>query len=136
MTGANNFRLLVDDIGERRAAEILRVDTRTVRKWSNIDRKPFGNPPAAAVLALYWESRYGMAQWDADNLNIHRMVCAELDTCRVRIAALEAALAATEAARSDGAANAPYFTSGRTNEPQTAPRLTLSTDARHRTSQR
>lgn len=63
--GANLFQLFVDDFGGvKAAAKYLHESSRTVERWLKT-----GHVPRSAVLALYWESRYGESQSYCDLVN-------------------------------------------------------------------
>jgi len=61
MFGQNVFDLLVNDVGEQRATELLEVTRKTLRRW----RCGESTVPRMAVLALYWESTWGRSQIDS-----------------------------------------------------------------------
>jgi hypothetical protein len=65
--GPNVFRIYVDELGgPANVAKHLQVGVRTVYRWLADD---FGNVPRAAVLALYWESKYGRSQIFTEQVN-------------------------------------------------------------------
>ena len=53
--GPDHLRLLLDDVPRSRHAELLGVTDRTLRRWL----APGGRPPAAALQALFWHTRWG-----------------------------------------------------------------------------
>ncbi len=101
------LHVLVDDLFGNRSPEAiarhLGVSALTVRRWLKADQAP-----RAAMLALFWETRWGLSALDAQAVNLVRShvglnnaLRRENDTLRARIARLEAL--------NHGAANAPTF---------------------------
>lgn len=98
---------IVPVLGNPSAREIARyldVTERTVHRWMAAD-----DAPRAALLALYWESSYGLAALDAELFNtvaVHKRLSESLNheaqMLRVRIARLEKI-------GSFDSANAPYL---------------------------
>lgn len=98
---------LLPDLGNpspREIARYLDVTERTVFAWKAQDKAP-----KAALLALFWESSYGLSALDAELHNaamVHRLhanaLARESDNLRARIARLE------KIGRFDSA-NAPYI---------------------------
>ncbi|TAM39155.1 MAG: hypothetical protein EPN61_12905 [Burkholderiaceae bacterium] len=73
--GPNAFRLFVDELGGiKRVCQFLKVNERTVKRWLSVDRVP-----RAAVLALYWETKYGRSQIFSEQVEeirlLYRRVC-------------------------------------------------------------
>lgn len=63
--GPNLLRTFIDELGGIKAVhKYLGVSERTVYQWLFN-----GRAPRAAVLALYWESKYGRSQIFADQVN-------------------------------------------------------------------
>jgi len=62
MYGVNLFRIFVDELSIKQAAKILDVTTATISRWIATEKVP-----KAAVLALYWESKYGRSLIDAEH---------------------------------------------------------------------
>lgn len=61
--GPNVFKIFVFELGgPKQVSKMLDVNERTVRRWLAED-----SVPKMAVLALYWESRYGRSLIDADH---------------------------------------------------------------------
>lgn len=100
--------MLIDDLhGDRSPDSIgrhLGVSALTVRRWIKAEQAP-----RAAMLALFWETRWGLSALDAqaDNLvrthvGLNNALRSENATLRRRIERLEAL--------SYGAANAPTYT--------------------------
>lgn len=68
--GPNLFRMFVDELGGvKSVSKFLEVNERTVWRWLETERVP-----RSAVLALYWESRYGRAQIHTEQVNEIRML--------------------------------------------------------------
>lgn len=76
--GPNLFKILVEEIGgPARAAELLDVTEATVKRWmlgATNAPKDCVKVPRAAVLALYWETKYGRSAMFADQVNEIRML--------------------------------------------------------------
>lgn len=73
--GPNLLRMFIDELGGvQRVCKHLGVTERTVNRWLSE-----GRPPRAAVLALYWESKYGRGHIFSDQVNeirlLYRQVC-------------------------------------------------------------
>jgi len=73
--GPNLLRMFIDELGGvQRVCKHLAVTERTVHRWLSE-----GRPPRAAVLALYWESKYGRGHIFSDQVNeirlLYRQVC-------------------------------------------------------------
>lgn len=73
--GPNVFEIFVDQLGgPKRVHKFLDVSERTVLRWLST-----GRVPRAAVLALYWETKYGRSQIFTDQVNeirlLYRRVC-------------------------------------------------------------
>lgn len=62
MYGINVFTIFVDELSIKQAAKILDVTTATISRWISTEKVP-----KAAVLALYWESRYGRSLIDVEH---------------------------------------------------------------------
>lgn len=61
--GPDIFKIFVDELGgPKRVSKMLDVSERTVWRWL-----ADGRVPKMAVLALYWESRYGRSLIDTDH---------------------------------------------------------------------
>lgn len=68
--GPNVFRLFLDELGgPKHVAKFLDVSERTVWYWLQRDR-----PPRAAVLALYWETKYGRSLIESDQITEIRLL--------------------------------------------------------------
>jgi hypothetical protein len=62
MYGINVFKIFVDEISIQQAAKILDVTERSIFRWIATEKVP-----KAAVLALYWESKYGRSLIDVEH---------------------------------------------------------------------
>jgi hypothetical protein len=73
--GINVFRVFVDELGMAKTCQILDVPEATVRRWLRntgvADKHPV---PRMAVLALYWETKYGKMLVDSDQVNEIRLL--------------------------------------------------------------
>ena len=108
MWGIEAFRRLVDDVGEPRALEVLGVPARTFRLWLD-QTVPV---PRCAVLALYWSSRWGQSQIDADHANLEVQLRALVTALTEQNRDLRAQVAELMKASSDGCANDRFYTPG------------------------
>lgn len=99
--------MLVDDLhGDRSPESIgrhLGVSGLTVRRWIQADQAP-----RAAMLALFWETRWGLSALDAQAVNLVRSHVGLNNALRRENATLRRRIARLEAL-SYGAANAPSF---------------------------
>lgn len=73
--GPELLRLFIDELGGvKRVHKYLGVTERSVWRWLST-----GRAPRAAVLALYWESKWGRSQIFTDQVNeirlLYRQVC-------------------------------------------------------------
>lgn len=73
--GPNLLRMFIDELGGvKRVHKYLGVTERSVWRWLAT-----GRAPRAAVLALYWESKWGRSQIFTDQVNeirlLYRQVC-------------------------------------------------------------
>lgn len=102
------LNLIVNDLSNSRPeaiAQHLGVSASTVRRWLKA-----GEAPRSALLALFWETRWGLSALDAQAVNLvrshvglNKSLVRENETLRRRIERLEAL--------SYGAANSPSFAS-------------------------
>lgn len=86
--------LMLEDLGRPTAAQLaafLGVHPRTVARW--IDR---GHAPRPVALALYWLTRWGRSQVDAQAVNDARLYYAQARAETTRAAQLAAALDALQ----------------------------------------
>jgi len=101
-----HLSVLIDALTNRHPEAIgrhLGVSAHTVRRWIKAEQAP-----RAAMLALFWETRWGLGMLDAEAVNLvrthiglNKALVRENETLRRRIERLEAL--------SYGAANAPTF---------------------------
>jgi hypothetical protein len=74
MWGSEMFQLLYDQVGRTRALELLGVSPRLLSRWLS----GASEVPRCAVLALYWESKWGRSVIASDHhfevSNLHGMV--------------------------------------------------------------
>jgi len=101
------LHMMVEDLmGDRSPESIgrfLGVSGLTVRRWLKADQAP-----RAALLALFWETRWGRSALDAQAENLVRSHIGLNNALRNENAALKRRIARLEAL-SYGAANAPSF---------------------------
>ena len=99
--------MLVDDLhGDRSPESIgrhLGVSGLTVRRWLKADQAP-----RAALLALFWETRWGLSALDAQADNLVRLHVGLNNALRRENATLRRRIARLESLRY-GAANAPTW---------------------------
>ena len=86
------FSVLLSDVpgGVREVAKYLGVTERAVWRWKAADAAP-----RAAMLALFWESRWGRSQFSADTYNeakVHRELAQSLARENAQLHNLIAAL--------------------------------------------
>lgn len=96
---------MLDDLltrDDRAIARHLGISTRTLDRWRADDQAP-----RAAMLALFWETRWGYSQVDADLYNAAQVYRQESQGLQRLNAALRVRIARLEALGSFGAANAP-----------------------------
>ena len=100
--------MLIDDLhGDRSPDSIgrhLGVSALTVRRWIKAEQAP-----RAAMLALFWETRWGLSALDAQANNLVRMHVGLNNALRSENATLRRRIERLEAL-SYGAANAPTYT--------------------------
>ncbi len=68
--GPNVFQIFVHELGMNRVSKILEVTPATIRRWMR-GTTPV---PRMAVLALYWETRYGRSLIESDMVNEIRLL--------------------------------------------------------------
>lgn len=99
--------MMIDDLlGDRSPESVgrfLGVSGLTVRRWLKADQAP-----RAALLALFWETRWGRSALDAQAENLVRSHIGLNNALKNENAALRRRIARLEAL-SHGAANAPSF---------------------------
>jgi hypothetical protein len=99
--------LLLDDLGQPSDAAVARalgVSERTVRRWVARD-----SAPHAALLALYWVTRWGHSAIAADVKNESAMLAGFVACLKTENAKLTATLSKTLALADTGASNLPTW---------------------------
>lgn len=99
---------LLPDLGNpspREIARFLDVTERTVYAWKATDRAP-----RAAMLALFWESSYGLSALDAELFNTVQVHKGHAESLARRVVNLESRIARLERIGQFGTANAPTLT--------------------------
>jgi hypothetical protein len=97
--------LLLDDLGNppsARVAKVLGVSLRTVRRWNKAQRAP-----RVACLALFWLTRWGRSQIDAQAVNDCMVAVSYATGLESQVRALQTELAHVLAIGEFGAANDP-----------------------------
>ena len=101
--------ILLDDLHGDRSPEAighhLGVSGLTVRRWISKDCAP-----RAAMLALFWETRWGLSALDAQAVNLVRTHIGLNKALRRENAALQRRIQYLESVGQFGSANAPMFT--------------------------
>lgn len=98
---------LLPDLGNpspREIARFLDVTERTVFSWKAQDRAP-----RAALLALFWESSYGLSALDAELHNTAMVHKNHADALARHVVNLECRIARLEKIGDFGCANVPYL---------------------------
>lgn len=96
---------LLPDLGNpspREIARYLDVTERTVYAWKATDRAP-----RAAMLALFWESSYGLSALDAELFNTVQVHKGHAESLARRVVNLESRIARLEKIGRFDSANAP-----------------------------
>lgn len=96
---------LLPDLGNpspREIARFLDVTERTVYGWKAADRAP-----RAAMLALFWESSYGLSALDAELFNTVQVHKGHAESLARRVVNLESRIARLEKIGRFDSANAP-----------------------------
>jgi hypothetical protein len=100
--------ILIDDLHGSRTPESigrhLGVSGLTVRRWMAKD-----GAPRAALLALFWETRWGLSALDAQAVNLVRTHIGLNNALRRENAALQRRIQYLESVGQFGSANAPNF---------------------------
>lgn len=108
---------LLDDLGIPSAstlAKILDVSRRTAERWIAAE-----HAPRAAMLALFWVSRWGRSEAETQAHNAATLAAAQVRCLRDENAALRAECARLAALSCYGAANSPSWEHfGRDHQPQ------------------
>lgn len=101
--------ILIDDLHGSRTPEAigkhLGVSALTVRRWIKADQAP-----RSAMLALFWETRWGLSALDAQAVNLVRSHIGLNNALRRENAALTRRIQYLESVGKFGSANAPTFT--------------------------
>lgn len=101
------WQAILDDLGDpsaRRVARALGVSVRTVYRWNAAQEAP-----RCAVLALFWLTRWGRSQVDAQAANDAAMACSYVETLTREVERLEIELRHVHALNASGAANQPLM---------------------------
>jgi len=88
----------------REIARFLDVTERTVYAWKAADRAP-----KAAILALFWESSYGLSSLDAELHNTAMVHKRHAESLARHVVNLECRIARLEKIGSFGSANSPLL---------------------------
>jgi hypothetical protein len=100
--------VLVDDlhghVDHNSIGQHLGVSGLTVRRWRDADCAP-----RAAMLALFWETRWGLSMLDAQAVNLVRSHVGLNNALKNENAALQRRIQYLESVGSFGSANAPTF---------------------------
>ena len=99
-----DFRLVAECFSRVEAARQLGVSLKTLARWCSGARVPW-----AAYQLLYERSKYGQGERDAAEGFERRMILAERDALRERVAKLEAELVKQAALIDWRCANDPYI---------------------------
>lgn len=105
-----HLHTILDNIGlpDKQVARFLGVSPSSVKRW-----REAGQAPRPVMLALFWETTWGMSAANAAAINEARMYFSENQILKRRIAALEKRLLLLEKehekSRRDRAANFPLF---------------------------
>lgn len=103
--------MLIDDLHGSRTPEAigqhLGVSALTVRRWIKTDQAP-----RSAMLALFWETRWGLSALDAQAVNLVRSHIGLNNALRRENAALTRRIQYLESVGQFGSSNAPVFDSG------------------------
>lgn len=103
-TQTPHVSILLDAMPASRAdvAKYLGVSLRTLQRW-----EAAGAAPRVAMLALFWESKWGIDWFDCNQINTERMLRGSIEALRRQESALRARIARLEALGDFGSANAP-----------------------------
>lgn len=100
-----SLALLLEDLGNpapAKVAKALGVSLRTVQRWVAI-----GEAPRAAMLALFWVTRWGQSAVDAETYNCNQMHAQMARALRDEVAELTGLLAKVGRIADFGSANDP-----------------------------
>lgn len=103
-TQTPHFSALLDSLPASRkdVARYLGVSMRTLQRW-----EAAGAAPRVAMLALFWESKWGIDWFDCNQINTERALRGYVDSLQREAATLIARIARLEALGDFGAANSP-----------------------------
>lgn len=102
--------VLLDDLATRdlrQVARALGVGHSTLKRYIKDEQAP-----RAVMLALFWESRWGLSIIDSDIDRRHQLQAHLVDILQRRVAALQAMVDVLMARGADEAANAPLWAAG------------------------
>lgn len=105
--GVPGFDTLLDDLPTRDARRIARhlgVSTRTLARW-----KADGNPPRLAYIALFWETRWGVATINCEAINEAATAYGLARSLQARVEQLQARVAYLVGLAAYGCANEPLW---------------------------
>lgn len=109
--------LLADMAGTpAQVARHLGVTHRTLQRWVAA-----GDAPRSALLAMYWESRWGRSAMDAQLVNDARIAHGLVSSLQSENATLRARIARLERLGGFGSANGPMFYRAAFQEPRSVP---------------
>lgn len=97
---------MLEDIAKTDAevAKWLGISVETLRRYKKAEQAP-----RAVMHALFFQTKWGLGQFDAEMHNSLMYANAEIAELRKRCAALEEIIEKLEAQADTGAANAPFF---------------------------
>lgn len=102
-----SWAALIEDLGTpapRRIARVLGVSQRTVYRW-----QAAGRAPRMACMALYWLTRWGRSQVDAQAVNDARLAIAYADSLRRELIVAERQIRHLREIGAFGTANEPIM---------------------------
>lgn len=103
-TQTPHFSALLDSIPASRkdVARYLGVSLRTLQRW-----EAAAAAPRVVMLALFWESKWGIDWFDCNQINTERVLRGSIDALQRQESALRARIARLEALGDFGCANSP-----------------------------
>lgn len=103
-TQTPHFSALLDSLPASRkdVARYLGVSLRTLQRW-----EAAAAAPRVVMLALFWESKWGIDWFDCNQINTERLLRGSIDALQRQESALRARIARLEALGDFGSANAP-----------------------------
>lgn len=102
--GPNLFNILFHEVDPARANQLLDVNDVTLRRWRN----GTAHVPRMAVLALFWESKYGRSLIDTDQVNEIRILYRRIHLLEAQYAKAKEIVAGLRKLHT-GTANEAYF---------------------------